>query len=287
VSYSTLERAATPNRNSVVMPFLKWAGGKRQLVPQLLNHLPPRYNRYYEPFVGAGALLMTLQPKRATINDSNEELINCYKVIKYQVDDLIHDLHTHQNHADYFYQIRAWDRHQDFASKSHVQRASRVIFLNKTCYNGLFRVNSRGEFNAPFGRYKRPNIVDQTVLRAVSDYFNRSDLTILNQDFAQAVADAEAGDFIYFDPPYDPLSETASFTAYGANGFNREEQKRLKAVVDALDQKGCKIMLSNACTDFICDLYQGYRQERVQAARAINSNALKRGKIDEILVMNY
>ncbi len=273
--------------STVLRPFLKWAGGKRQLVPELLKYVPDTYSRYYEPFIGGGALLLTLQPETATISDRNSELINCYQIVKDSVDDLIQNLQQHRNEKDYFYEVRSWDRQTEFANKTAAQRAARIIFLNKTCYNGLFRVNSKGQFNAPFGRYKNPTIADKTVLRRVSAYLNRANVTIYQADFAMAVANAGKGDFVYFDPPYDPVSTTASFTGYYRNGFNRTEQQRLKAVVDDLTVCGCKVLLSNAYTEFIQDLYQDYRCVRVSATRAINSNATKRGKVDEILVMNY
>lgn len=273
--------------NKLARPFLKWAGGKRQLVPELLKYMPEKYNRYYEPFIGGGALLLALQPKTATISDSNEELINCYCVVKDFLDELIEDLRKHKNEEEYFYEIRSWDRRKSFVSKTPIQRASRIIFLNKTCYNGLFRVNSQGQFNAPFGRYKKPNILDEAVLKAVSIYLRTADVEISHTDFSSTVDKARKGDFIYFDPPYDPVSDTASFTGYDVNGFNKDEQKRLKETVDKLTDRGCKVLLSNAYTDFITNLYKDYRHVRVTATRAINSNSLKRGKVDEILVMNY
>ena len=268
-------------------PFLKWAGGKRQLVPELLRYAPKHYRRYYEPFIGGGALLLTLQPSQATINDSNDELINCYRVVKESVEELIAALRQHRNEESYFYEVRSWDRQLGFAAKTNVQRAARIIFLNKTCYNGLFRVNSKGQFNAPFGKYKNPNIANEHVLRAVSRYLTEANVTIRRADFADAVANAGPRDFVYFDPPYDPVSSTASFTAYDCNGFNRHGQRRLKQVVDELTARGCKVMLSNACTEFIQDLYGDYRRVNVRAKRAINSNATKRGKVDELIVMNY
>lgn len=276
--------------NPLVKPFVKWAGGKRQLVPTILaNHFPKNYNlqTYYEPFVGGGALLFSLQPKKAVINDSNAELINCYKIIKNSLDELIEDLKNHKNDEYYYYDIRDWDREKNFKSKTEVQRASRIIFLNKTCYNGLFRVNSQGQFNVPFGKYKNPNILDIAVLKAVNKYLNENQVTILNSDFHEAVKDAKRGDFIYLDPPYDPVSETASFTGYDVNGFNKQEQKRLKEVFDDLNSRGCYILLSNAYTEFISDLYKDYSQTKISAIRAINCHGKKRGKVDEILVKNY
>ncbi|MEA5466650.1 DNA adenine methylase [Leptothoe sp. PORK10 BA2] len=268
-------------------PFLKWAGGKRQLVPELLKYAPSAYGRYYEPFIGGGALLLTLQPEAATISDRNSELINCYQVVKHAVEDLISHLKQHYNEANYFYEVRDWDRQAEFSAKTSVQRAARIIFLNKTCYNGLFRVNAKGQFNAPFGRYKNPTIADETVLRNVSQYLNQARVTIHQADFATTVAAAGDQDFVYFDPPYDPISTTSSFTAYDRSRFDRTEQQRLKAVVDELSARNCQVLLSNAYTDFIQDLYRDYRCVRVGATRAINSNATKRGKVDEILVMNY
>ena len=281
------KRVSASQNNPLVRPFLKWAGGKRQLLNVLKEHLPKKYKTYYEPFVGGGAFLFNLQPQNALINDSNEELINCYRVIKNSVNELIEDLRRHKNQEDYYYKMRELDRKTSFDKKTPVQRASRIIYLNKTCYNGLFRVNSRGQFNVPFGRYKNPNILDEAVLRAVSNYLNENHVEILNGDFHKAVETARKGDFIYFDPPYDPVSNTASFTGYDINGFNRHEQERLKNTVDELDKKGCYVLLSNAYTDFIVDLYKDYERVRVSAIRAINSNAKKRGRVDEILVKNY
>ncbi|MFK8181778.1 MAG: DNA adenine methylase [Phormidesmis sp.] len=275
----------TPNK--LVRPFLKWAGGKRQLLPELLEHMPNKYNNYYEPFIGGGALLFALQPRKAVISDSNQELISCYTVVRDSLDELIEDLRRHHNEEKYFYQVREWDRKDTFKSKTLVQKASRIIFLNKTCYNGLFRVNSQGQFNAPFGRYKKPNILDEAVLKAVSAYLNEAKVEILNQDFSTTVSKSRKNDFIYFDPPYDPVSDTASFTGYDINGFNKDEQKRLRDTFARLSEKGCKVMLSNAYTEFIRDLYKDYTCIRVQATRAINSKASRRGKIDEILVKNY
>lgn len=273
--------------NTLVRPFLKWAGGKRQLLSELRKYVPNQYKRYYEPFIGGGALLFELQRRQVIINDSNADLINCYRVVKDVVEDLILELNQHQNTEEHYYKVRDWDRELSYAQRSSVERAARIIYLNKTCYNGLFRVNSQGQFNVPFGRYADPNIVDAGVLRAVSGYLNNVDIVIRNMDFADAVNDAKQGDFIYFDPPYDPVSDTASFTGYDVNGFGKDKQGRLKEAFDELNERGCKVLLSNAYTPFITDLYQHYRRIKVEASRAINSNGQKRGKVDEILVMNY
>ena len=275
------------SRNKLVQPFLKWAGGKRQLLPDIRKYAPREYNNYFEPFLGGGAVLFDLQPEQAVVNDVNPELVNAYQVVRDHVDDLIQALSKHINDKSYFYSLRELDRKPVFLELSNIERASRLIYLNKTCYNGLFRVNSQGQFNVPFGAYKNPNIVNELSLRAVHDYLSSRNVQILNVDFAQAVADANEGDFIYIDPPYDPLSDTSSFTGYSLQGFNREEQVRLKETIDDLNQRGCKVMLSNSATEFIRDLYHDYTIINVEASRAINSNASRRGKIDELLVINY
>lgn len=280
--------------NPLVRPFLKWAGGKRQLLPEIVKYVPKMTSKhtYYEPFIGGGALLFELQPQKAVINDSNKELINCYQVIKDSLDKLMEELRKdkYSNSETSYYEMRDLDRSKKkYNILSEVEKAARIIYLNKTCYNGLFRVNSQGQFNVPFGRYKNPNFLDDAVLIAVNKYLNSNNITLLNQDFEDAVKDAKRGDFVYFDPPYDPVSETASFTGYDVNGFNRDEQERLKKVFDALTVKGCKVMMSNSCTDFILDLYKDYQDTiiKVRATRSINSNALKRGRVDEVLVLNY
>lgn len=274
-------------KNLLVQPFLKWAGGKRQLLPELNKYIPLKYKTYYEPFVGAGALLFDLQPKKAVINDVNLELINCYNIIKDSLDELIEDLKKHQNIPEYYYEIRELDRKPEFQQLTQVERASRIIYLNKTCFNGLFRVNSQGQYNVPFGNYKNPKILDEVVLKAVHNFLNSSNITITNGDFEEVVRGAKKGDFIYFDPPYDPVSDSSSFTGYSLDGFSRDEQRRLKNTFDRLSKKGCYVLLSNSATDFIKDLYKDYRIEIVSASRNINADGLKRGKVDEVLVMNY
>lgn len=278
----------TKTKNKLLLsPFLKWAGGKRQLLPEIRKYIPKKYNTYYEPFVGAGAVLFDLQPNKVVINDINSELINTYKVIQNNIDDLIVELRKHKNDPDHFYKIRDLDRSEDFEKLTSVEKSARLIYLNKTCFNGLFRVNSQGQFNVPFGKYKNPQIVNEAVLRAVHNYLNTANVTILNEDFEKALSKAKKGDFIYIDPPYDPLSNTSSFTGYNLDGFNRDDQERLRDVFEELDKRGCKVLLSNSATDFIKDLYKDYHIEIVSASRNINSIASKRGKIDEVLVMNY
>lgn len=277
----------TNQKLALAQPFLKWAGGKRQLLPEIKKYLPKKYNTYFEPFVGAGALFFDQQPKNAIINDVNTELINCYEVIKNLSIDLIEDLKKHKNNEKYFYKVRELDRTKEFKNLSIVERASRIIYLNKTCYNGLFRVNRQGQFNAPFGRYKNPNIVNSETIKAINRLLNRNSVEILNTDFAKAVSSAKRNDFIYFDPPYDPVSDTASFTGYSSNAFGKSEQERLKDLFEELTRRGCKVMLSNSATDFIYDLYRDYNVIRIQANRNINSVGTNRKKIDEFLILNY
>lgn len=268
-------------------PFLKWAGGKRQLLPILTSFIPKKYDTYYEPFVGAGAVLFALQPEKAVINDNNKDLINCYIVIRDNLDELITDLEKYKNEEECFYRIRDLDRNESFFDMSPIEKASRTIYLNKTCYNGLFRVNSQGHFNVPFGKYKNPKFVDVEVLKSIQQYLIKNSVTILNCDFEEAVKDAKKGDFIYFDPPYHPISKTSSFTGYSVNGFGEAEQVRLQKVFKELDKRGCFVMLSNSSTDLIKKLYSNFNLKTIQANRNINSKATGRGKIDEILVLNY
>ena len=270
------------------MPVVKWVGGKRQLLTEIDKFIPSHFSTYYEPFLGGGAVFFYLQPKKAVVNDINEELINLYQVIQDNVEELIEDLKKHKNKPDYFYSIRELDRDTEVYKKLNpVERASRIHYLNKTCYNRLFRVNSQGQFNVPFGRYKNPNIVNETTLRAVSNYFNSAKITFKCCDFEEALEGARKGSFVYFDPPYDPISDTSSFTGYDKGGFDRQEQIRLKKLCDKLDDKGIKFLLSNSETDFILDLYRDYKIETVNAKRSINSKGNKTGEVNEEVVLNY
>ena len=275
-------------KNKLVTPVLKWVGGKRQLLDTLAPLLPKRINTYCEPFVGGGALLFKMQPKSAYINDINEELIRVYDVIKNDVEALIIALEDFRNEADYFYNVRDWDRDKEkYSLLSEIEKAARVIYLNKTCYNGLFRVNSAGEFNSPFGNYRNPNIINAPTLRAVSSYFNSAAITITAYDYAEVLDALPKSTFVYLDPPYDPVSDTSSFTGYSRGGFSRDEQIRLRECCDELHKKGIKFMLSNSATDFIKEQYADYNITIVQAKRAINSDGAKRGEIDEVVVRNY
>lgn len=275
-------------KNKLVAPVLKWVGGKRQLLETFRPLLPKRITTYCEPFVGGGALLFSLQPNTAYINDINPELILVYTVIKENVDGLIAELEKFENSAEQFYAVRDWDRDREYyESLSDVQKAARVLYLNKTCFNGLYRVNNAGEFNSPFGNYRNPNIVNAPVLRAVSAYFNSADIHMTTMDYADVLRNVPKGAFVYLDPPYDPVSETASFTGYSRGGFSRDDQIRLRECCDDLNARGIKFMLSNSATDFITEQYAAYNITIVQAKRAVNSVASKRGDVDEVVVRNY
>lgn len=275
--------------NKLVVPFLKWAGGKRQLMPEIREMLPDGVTThpYYEPFIGGGALFFELLPKRAVINDYNEELINVYTVIRDNPSELIEDLKRHKNTAEYFYKIRAIDRQPLFSNLTKIERASRIIYLNKTCYNGLYRVNNAGEFNSPFGRYKNPNIVNEPVIKAVSKYLNSSQIQISSCDYALILKDAPTDSFVYLDPPYHPISEGSSFTGYVQGGWNEGEQLRLRDVCNRLSERGIKFLLSNSASDFIREIYSDYNIHIVQAKRSVNSNSSRRGQVDEFLIRNY
>ena len=273
-------------KNNLVAPFVKWAGGKRQLLPDLEKRIP-KFKTYIEPFVGGGALFFHLQPPKAIINDFNKDLISAYISIKDDVELLIKYLSSYENNSECYYKIRGLDRTPSFKNMTNTEKASRLIYLNKTCYNGLFRVNSQGEFNSPFGNYKTPNIVNAPTLLAVHNYLQHADITFLNGDFEIALKDISKGAFVYFDPPYDPVSSSSNFTGYTNLGFGKSEQIRLKNVCDMLNMKGIKFLLSNSATPFILDLYKEYKIEKISAKRIINSNAELRGNIDEVLIRNY
>ena len=276
-----------------IKPIMKWVGGKRELLPELRKHIPSSFdkekNTYYEPFVGGGALLFDILPYHGVINDSNEELINLYKVVKNDVDSLIKEVSSYPYDKDFYYSIRELDRREDFPdSLSDVKRAARTLYLNKTCFNGLYRVNKKGQFNTPFGKYSNPTICKENDLKDVSSYFNDNDISIMSGDFAQCVKDAQEGDFVYLDPPYVPLNKTSSFTSYTKEGFKHCDQRRIKDIIDSLDDRGVYVLMSNSSSDDVFDLYSpDYNVETVKVARKVNSKAHKRNKIDEFLIKNY
>jgi DNA adenine methylase len=275
--------------NKLVAPVLKWVGGKRQLLDALIPLLPPKKIKIYcEPFVGGGALLFKLQPETAYINDINSELIRVYKVIKDDVESLISALETFKNEAEFFYAVRDWDRDKEkYAFLTDIQKAARILYLNKTCYNGLFRVNNAGEFNSPFGNYRNPNIVNAPTLRAVSSYLNTATVCLTSVDYADVLETLPKGTFVYLDPPYDPVSDTSSFTGYSKGGFTRDDQIRLRKWCDELNARGLQFMLSNSATEFIKEQYAAYNISVVRAKRAINSDSTKRGEVEEVVVRNY
>lgn len=270
---------------TISKPFIKWVGGKRQIVDKLISKLPNKFNKYYEPFVGAGALFFSLNLKKSYISDINEELINLYKVIRDKDDELILDLNKHKNTERYFYSIRNIDRNGKYSKWSDIQKASRFIYLNKTCFNGLYRVNSKGQFNAPFGFYKNPRILDQNNLKECS--LKLKETEIICGSYLLVEKKAKRGDFIYFDPPYMPLSTTANFTGYTKGGFTNQDQVDLRNLCDRLTKKGVLLMQSNSYTNSILHLYKDYKIHITQAIRAINCKGDKRGRINEVIITNY
>jgi DNA adenine methylase len=263
-------------------PFLKWAGGKGQLISQYIPHFPAGFSTYHEPFLGGGAIFFHLLPPRSHLMDINPELVNVFVCIRDHVDAIIVKLaeHRDQHCEDYYYQVRA-------QVPSHfLDRAARLVYLNKTCFNGLYRENSKGFFNVPIGRYKKPPICDPDLLYAASSALQTTRITL--QSFETILEYATSRhDFVYFDPPYYPISATSKFTAYNRYAFTEADQIRLRDVFVTLRDRGVKIMLSNSDCPFIRDLYQDFTIHTIHASRSINSNAEKRGKITEVLVTSY
>jgi DNA adenine methylase len=263
-------------------PFLKWAGGKSRLIQQYIPYFPKIYKNYYEPFLGGGAVFFYLQPKTATLTDINAELINTYCCVRDRVEELISLLKEHKlrHNKDYYYSVR------NDSGGTDIEKAARLIYLNKTCFNGLYRVNSQGKFNVPLGRYENPNICPDVLLRTASEALSIS--KIKHTNFIDVLNYAtNSDDFIYFDPPYYPVSETSYFTAYSSYRFAEEQQVELKDVFEKLAKRGVKVMLSNSDCEFIRNLYNSFNIHTISASRAINSNAKKRGKITELLVTSY
>ncbi len=271
-------------------PFVKWAGGKRQIMAKLKKYIPDEFNVYYEPFVGGGALLFELSPKNAVINDLNKELMNVYECIKDEnkYTKMCHELnHYETNHSkEFYFEIRNKDRDKNkFNKMADYKRAARTIYLNKACFNGLYRVNSKNEFNVPFNNKKKVNTYDAQNLGIIHSYLNFNNVKILSCDFEEAVKDAKKGDFVYFDPPYD--SDAIIFNSYTEDGFGKEEQIRLSKVYRELDKKGCYVMLSNHNTKLINELYKDYNINIIEAKRNINSDGKKRGNVEELIITNY
>ena len=274
-------------------PFVKWAGGKTQLLPELDPLIPKDFERYFEPFVGGGAMFFHLtrknRPFKAYLTDKNPDLINAYNVVKNDVQTLISVLRKNQkafrdNREEYYYKLR---KETKFVSEA--ERAARFITLNKTCFNGLYRVNKNGVFNVPIGSYKNPMICDANNLEKVSANLKFAEAWIKELDYKEALQMAERGDFIYLDPPYDPTSSTSNFTSYTEFGFGDDDQKELRDIFDKLDRKGCKIILSNSDTPSIRELYSGYKkyQKTVDALRIINCKASRRKGHKELVIRNF
>lgn len=271
-------------------PFVKWAGGKRQIIDKLKEHVPEEFDTYFEPFVGGGALLFELEPEKAVINDSNRELMNVYECIQDEtkLDKMLKELNKYEaSHSEEFYfEIRNKDRDKaKFWKIVDYKRAARTIYLNKACFNGLYRVNSRNEFNVPFNKKEKINTYDGPNMYTIHAYLNYRNVTLLSCDFEEAVKDAKKGDFIYFDPPYD--SDTSTFNSYTEDGFDRNEQVRLARVFKELADRGCYVMLSNHNTSLIKELYKDFNIHHIEAKRNINANGKKRGKVEEVIITNY
>lgn len=272
-----------------LQPFTKWTGGKRQLLPVIRELMPKKYNRYFEPFVGGGALFFDLAPKNAVINDFNAELINCYQQIKDKPQELIEILKVHQeyNSKEYYLDLRSADRDERIDMMSEVQRAARILYMLRVDFNGLYRVNSNNQFNVPYGRYKNPKIVDEELISAISTYLNNNQVEIKKGDFEKAVLDVQPGDFVYFDPPYIPLSETSAFTSYTHEGFSYDDQVRLRDTFKKLSDTGAYVMLSNSSSFLVEELYRDFNIHYVEATRTNGAKSSSRGKISEIIVTNY
>ncbi len=266
-------------------PIVKWAGGKGQLLQEIDSVLPPSFKDYYEPFVGGGALFFHLYRKgiirKAVLADANADLISLYVTVRDRVEEVIEELQSgkYVNDSRTYYSIRK------MVPSDPVIRAARLIYLNRTCFNGLYRVNSKGQFNVPFGRYVNPTILDAANLRAASIAFSGVEFRV--GDFEETVRDAGAGDFVYLDPPYVPISDTASFTSYTKDCFGPEEQERLARVFSELDKRGCYVLESNSATSVIRQLYSRFTLTEVYAARAISSDGSTRGRVAEFLIRNY
>ena len=278
---------------SSLRPFVKWAGGKRQLLAEIKKYFSEDMANYtyYEPFVGGGAVLFELQPKKAIINDSNAQLMIAYNVIKDNVEGLIALLKNHEKNNDknHYYEVRdSLSKNAESGALNNVEKAANLIYLNRTCFNGLYRVNSRGFFNVPYGRYKNPVICNDALLNQISIYLNSNDIIILNEDFESAISGANENAFIYFDPPYHS-PDKANFTGYQADGFDEKAQERLRNVMMEMTKRGAKCLLSNADTEFIRELYNNdlFDIISVQAKTVINSDATGRGNVKEVLIRNW
>lgn len=272
-------------------PIVKWAGGKRQLIRAIIQEVPSNFNTYFEPFFGGGALLFNLMPNNAHVNDINNDLMSLYKIFKSNSDLklLIRQLKIHErkHSKEYYYQIRELDRKNSFKSLSHIKKAARLLYLNKTCFNGLYRVNSEGFFNVPFNGKDKVTLYNKANFDELHRYFSSNKINISIGDFSSVLASAKRGDFVYFDPPYDNVSDKNSFTAYSKENFNQKDQVRLFDVCTELDKRGVKWLFSNHNTPLIKDLFKNYKIIIIKANRNINSDSSKRRNFEELLIKNY
>lgn len=272
-------------------PFVKWAGGKTQLLEKIISLMPDNYGRYYEPFIGGGALLFKVAPKDFVINDFNSELVQAYRCFpdEENLTKLIEKLKLHEDHhsEEHYYEVRSMDKDPNFLNLPIYERAARMIYLNKSCFNGLYRVNSKGFFNVPSGKKKKVVCYEEENVKEISAFFKNSKFKILNGDFQDAIKDVVKEDFVYFDPPYDTWEDKDSFTSYAKNPFGKPEQKRLANVFKELSDKGAYVMLSNHNTDYIRELYKDFNIHIVEAKRMINSKADGRGAVEEVIITNY
>ena len=272
-------------------PFVKWAGGKRQLMSELEKNFPTKFGTYLEPFLGGGAVMFDLLTKehnlKCNVSDLNSDLVLSYVTIRDRLEKLIESLEDHSKnyHKDstgYYYEVRNQE------PKNQIEKVSRLLFLNKTCFNGLYRVNSKGKFNVPLGRYTNPNIVNKENLQAVSKTLQSGKIKISCRDFSSIIKDAKKGDFVYFDPPYQPVSDTANFTSYTHRDFTEDDLERLADLANQLNSKGCNVMLSNSNSKTVKKLFSsGWKIKEIKANRAINSNSQKRTGHKEIIIKNY
>ena len=266
-------------------PFLKWAGGKRQLISEIYPRIPLIEGRYIEPFMGAAAIFFRISPHNSWLNDINEELVNCFRTVRDEVDQLIKVLSGYRYEREFYYKIRGLDRQEGGLSKlDKIERAARFIFLNRTGFNGLYRVNSKGQFNVPFGRYQNPDIVIKEKLLACHRLMQNTKITQMH--FREVLSKVKRGDFVYLDPPYLPLSKSSNFTGYDKSRFGDEEQLELAEFLHYFNRNNIRFLASNADHHNIHKLYEGLQITKVYAKRSINSNPTKRNQIGELLISN-
>lgn len=274
-----------------IKPFVKWAGGKAQILDEIKSRLPQNFKTYFEPFIGGGALFFNLVPTSAVISDYNEELMSAYRSFQ---DTNLYTLmiekivkHEENHNEDYYYEVRGLDRSEDYNDFPLHEKAARLIYLNKACFNGLYRVNSKGYFNVPSGKKKAVNAYNQLLFDDIHEYLSNPQIKVSSGDFADAVKEAKAGDFVYFDPPYDTFEDQSNFTTYTKDRFGKDEQKRLADVFKELSDRGVYVMLSNHNTAFIRELYDDFNIEVIKARRAINAKGDGRGEVEEVIITNY